>query len=285
MRRLRAGAAACARRGKAFKVPIAGSAAVLVVGLAAREIAPDGAVLAALAAAVLVVLGELRRQRARMEERLSDVVAEVSQIEPLLDLGARLRPRRPLPPLRGYAIAPDFALLLTTLIAEEQPRLVVETGSGVSTLVIAYALEKLGRGRVVALELSADYAARTRAEIERHGLSAYATVVHAPLAPIEVDGERCAWHAIEALDGLDDIDLVVDDGPPRYLGERLRYASLPTFAERLRPDGLFVLDFVDDEERETLALWARRHPDFVQDHLDTKKGNVVLRRARSPSAR
>src|SRR6185437_3284951 len=264
---------------RALKVPLAGSAAVLVVGLAAREIARDGAILAAVAAAVMVVLWELRRQRARMEERFADVVADVSQIEPLLELRARLRPRRPLPPLAGYAIAPDFALMLTTLIAEEQPRLVVETGSGVSTLVIAYALEKLGRGRVVALELSAGYAARTRAEIERHGLSAYATVVHAPLAPIEVDGERCAWHAIEALDGLDDIDLVVDDGPPRYLGEMLRYASLPTFAKRLRPDGLFVLDFVDDEERKTLALWAQRHPDFVQEHLHTKKGNVILRRA------
>ena len=89
---------------QAFKVPIAGSAVVLVVGLAAREIARDGAVLAAVAAAVLVVLWELRRQRARMEERFADVVADVSGIQPLLQLGARLRPRRPLPPLKGYAM-------------------------------------------------------------------------------------------------------------------------------------------------------------------------------------
>ncbi len=269
---------------RALKVPIAGSAAVLAVGLAAREVAPNDAALVAVALAVLIVLVELRRQRARMEERFADVVADVSQIEPLLALGARLRPRRPLPPLRGYAIAPDFALMLTTLIDEERPRLVVETGSGASTLVIAYALEKLGRGHVVALELDAGYAARTRAEIELHGLAAYATVVHAPLGPIEIDGERFTWHALSALDGLDDIDLVVDDSPPRYLGEMLRYASLPTFAKRLRPDGLFVIDFIDEEEREILARWRRRHPEFVQEHLDTKKGNAILRRAQSSAA-
>ena len=38
----------------------------------------------------------------------------------------------------------------------------VETGSGVSTLVIAYGLEKLGRGRVIALDHDAGYAAGTR---------------------------------------------------------------------------------------------------------------------------
>ena len=268
-----------ARRLGAFRLPIAASAASLAALLAVQAVTPSGAVPVAVALVVLVVLVELRRQRAWMEERFADVVADVSQIEPLRELGARLRPRCPLPPLRGYAIAPDFALMLTTLIADEQPELVVETGSGVSTLVIAYALEKLGRGRVVALELDAGYAARTRAEIERHGLSAYATVVHAPLAPIEIDGERCAWHALEALDGLDGIDLVVDDGPPRYLGEMLRYASLPTFAKRLSPGGLFVLDFIAEEERATLALWRRRYPEFAQEHLDTKKGNVILRRA------
>src|SRR4029077_7618180 len=100
--------------------------------------------------------------------------------EPLLALRERLVTRRPLPAMRGFAIAPDFALLLTELIADERPELVVETGSGVSTLVIAYGLEKLGRGRVIALEHDAGYAAGTRAELERHGLSAYATVVHAP---------------------------------------------------------------------------------------------------------
>jgi predicted O-methyltransferase YrrM len=278
-RSLRTAARGLARRLWAFKVPVGAAIAVLAASLVVQQVAPSAAVLVAVALGVLVVLVEQRRQHAWIDGRFEEVVSDVAQIQPLLELEARLQPRRPLPPLRGYAIAPDFALMLTVLIAEEQPELVVETGSGVSTLVIAYALEKLGRGRVVALELDAGYAAKTRDEIERHGLSAYATVVHAPLAPIEIDGKRYTWHSLSALEGLDRIDLVVDDSPPRYLGEMLRYASLPTFAERLSRRGLFVLDFVAGEERETLARWKRRHPEFAQEHLDTKKGNVILRRA------
>lgn len=267
------------RRARAFRLPLAASAATLGVSLLVHEASPSGAVLVAIAMAVLVVLVELRRQRARMEACFDGLEASVMQTQPLLDLRACVRPRRPLPALRGYAIAPDAALMLSELIADEQPALVVETGSGVSTLVIAYALEKLGRGRVVALELDAAHAARTREELERHGLSAYATVVHAPLEPIEIDGRRCLWHARSALDGLQDIDLVVDDGPPKDLGEMLRYASFPTFAERLSPRGIFVLNFVAEEELAILDLWRRRHPELTAQHLDTRKGNVILRRA------
>lgn len=266
----------------AVRFALAAAAAVFAVSLAVYALAPWMAPLAAAAGAVLVVLLELGRLRATLARRLDALAADVAQAEPLVALNARLPTRRPLPPMRGYAIAPDFALLLATLVADEKPRLVVETGSGVSTLVIAYALEQLGRGRVIALDHDPTFAAKTRADIDRHGLGAFATVVDAPLEPIEVDGERHLWYAVSALDrhAPGEIDLVVDDGPPKYAGPMLRYASLPVLARRLSAQGLFVLDYVDDEERVILERWRKRYPDFSQEHLDTKKGNVILRRAR-----
>lgn len=266
----------------AVRFALAAAAAVFAVSLAVYALAPWMAPLAAAAGAVLVVLLELGRLRATLARRLDALAADVAQAEPLVALNARLPTRRPLPPMRGYAIAPDFALLLATLVADEKPRLVVETGSGVSTLVIAYALEQLGRGRVIALDHDPTFAAKTRADIDRHGLGAFATVVDAPLEPIEVDGERHLWYAVSALDrhAPGEIDLVVDDGPPKYAGPMLRYASLPVLARRLSAQGLFVLDDVDDEERVILERWRKRYPDFSQEHLDTKKGNVILRRAR-----
>jgi predicted O-methyltransferase YrrM len=262
---------------------LAAAAAVFGVSLAVYALAPRMAPLAAAGAAVLVILVELGRVRAMLSRRMDELTAEVAQAEPLITLQARLPTRRPLPPMRGYAIAPDFAVLLAMLVADEKPRLVVETGSGVSTLVIAYALERLGGGRVVALDHDEQFAAETRAEIDRHGLTAYATVVHAPLEPVEVDGERHRWYAVSALDrhAPGEIDLVVDDGPPKYVGAMLRAASLPVFSQRLSARGFFVLDYVGDEERVMLERWRTRYPHFVQEHLDTKKGNVILRRARA----
>jgi len=262
-----------------LKAATRAGAATGVIALASSLVVPQIAGLVTLAAAVAVVVFEGSRVRASIDRRLDALEADVAQIEPLLALRDRLVTRRPLPAMRGFAIAPDFALLLTELVADERPELVVETGSGVSTLVIAYCLEKLGRGRVIALDHDAGYAAKTRAEIARHGLSAYATVVHAPLEPIEIDGERHRWYARAALAGLPPIDLVVDDGPPRYLGKMLRYASLPELATRLAPRGVFVLDVIADEERVILARWKQRLPEFHQQLLDTRKGNAILRRA------
>ncbi len=74
------------------------------------------------------------------------------------------------------------ALHLAQMIADEQPRLLIENGSGVSTLVAAYAFQKLGRGRVVALEHDPDRAKHTRALIAQHGLKAFATVIEAAIA-------------------------------------------------------------------------------------------------------
>src|SRR5438034_475105 len=83
--------------------------------------------------------------RATMMRRLAELEADIAQTQPLVALAGQLHTRRPLPQMRGFAIAPDFALYLTELIDDERPEVVVETGSGVSTLIIAYALEKLGR--------------------------------------------------------------------------------------------------------------------------------------------
>lgn len=269
------------KRAQLVKISVrAGRWALLVVAIwiCASAVAPSFAAAIGGAAALFVILFEVGRSRALLAERLDELQGDIGQTESLIALGQRLLPRRPLPPMVGFAIAPDFALLLTTLIADEKPELVVETGSGVSTLVTAYALEKLGRGRVIALEHDAGYAAKTRAQIELHGLSAYAAVVHAPLEPLVVNGEKHVWHALAALDGIRNIDLVIDDGPPRYLGKMLRYASLPIFMERMSARGIFVLDVVGDEERVILGQWAERFPAFIQEHLVTKKGNVILRR-------
>src|SRR5690606_5204664 len=46
----------------------------------------------------------------------------------------------PLPATRGWAAAPDFLLHLCQRIATHRPKVVVELGSGVSTLVAAAAL-------------------------------------------------------------------------------------------------------------------------------------------------
>ncbi|HET9620265.1 MAG TPA: class I SAM-dependent methyltransferase [Kofleriaceae bacterium] len=265
-------------RRHALKTAGRAAAGTAIVGGLAAMVAPAIAPLAAIVAASAAVVFELGQIRGALDRRLDELDGDLAQQAPLAELHRRLATRRPLPAMRGFAIAPDCALLLAELIGDERPEIVVETGSGVSTLVIAYGLEQLGRGRVIALDHDAAYAAATRAEIARHGLDAYATVVHAPLTEVVLDGERHRWYARDALDGLPPIDLVVDDGPPRYLGAGLRYAALPVLAPRMAARATFVLDVIGAEERANLARWARALPAFRHELLATRKGNAILRR-------
>ncbi len=254
-------------------------AATLLAGVAARLVVPRDAPVVAIAAAAAVVAFELARVRQALDRRFDELDADVAQTQSLLELARVLPTRRPLPAMRGYAIAPDFALALAELVERDRPTLVVETGSGVSTLVLAYALERLGvGGRVIALDHDPGYATATRELVHAHGLDAYATVIDAPLEPVDIGGEHHRWYATRALAELADIDLVVDDGPPRIVGPMLRYASLPLLAPRMRQNGRFVLDVIGDEERSTLARWRRELPEFEHEHVASKKGHVLIRR-------
>lgn len=253
-------------------------AATLVAGATAYAIEPGLGTVCAIAGAAGVIAFELSRVSKTLVHRLRFLDADLAQTEPLIALYDHLGARRPLPALRGYAISPDFALVLMQLVDDLRPELVVETGSGVSTLVIAYRLERLGRGRVVALDHDPVHAARTRAELARHGLSAYAQVVDAPLAPVTVGNDEVRWHATAALAGLDGIDLVLDDGPPRELGAWLRYASLPLLAPRLSARGVFVMNMLGAEEHSVLARWHAELPAFHQEVFATKKGHAILAR-------
>src|ERR687891_1928258 len=86
-------------------------------------------------APTLEAIEDLRRDLRR------DPTADYPQTETLSSLLAVLRPRAPFPPFRGWAISPDFAVLLLTQVLTRRPARVVELGSGVSTLVLGYALE------------------------------------------------------------------------------------------------------------------------------------------------
>ena len=254
---------------------IAAGAALVVAGLGARGAIGAGAAVGAAVGAIAIEIG---RTRGAILRRLDELEGDVAQTEALMALAARLPTRRPLPPMRGYAIAPDFALALLDLIDEVEPETIVETGSGVSTVILAYALERRGRGRVLALEHDPRYAARTRSLLAAHGLADRARVIDAPLEPTTIDGEPHRWHARAALAGLERVDLVVDDGPPRALGRMLRYASLPLFERLLAPRGAFVMDVIGDEERAILARWRARFPHLAFEVVDSKKGHAIARR-------
>jgi predicted O-methyltransferase YrrM len=144
--------------------------------------------------------------------------------------------------MRRWAISPDFACALHSVIAQRRPRVVLEMGSGVSTLLTGYALEAQGYGTLRSLEHDADHAKWSRAQVALHGLERHVEVIHAPLRPVEIGDRIWQWYDRAALEGLDAVDLVVVDGSPMAVQEMARYPALPLLVSRLAPGAVVVLD-------------------------------------------
>lgn len=228
----------------------------------------------ALIIAMLLILHNA--QKRRLDKKLDNTY---QQIEALFSLFSTLKFRHPLPTMGGWAITPDFAKAVTALIKEHKPKLVLELGSGVSTLVSAYSLQDGGQGRVVSFEHEKQFAAISSASLLKHGMQDSATVIYAPLKEIVQAGKTWLWYDIAQLGTLEHIDMVIVDGPPATTQKLARYPALPVLYPLLSDDAVILVDdaFREDEQQ-MVKLWLQEFADFSMEELDLEKGGVILRR-------
>jgi tRNA A58 N-methylase Trm61 len=116
--------------------------------------------------------------------------------------------------MRVWPISPDFANIVISLIGEHRPGLVLEMGSGVSTLVAAYSLQEIKEGVVISLEHDERFASISAANIAKHGLQNIATITYAPLKKVTIQGKSWLWYDMQQPENLAPIDMLIIDGPP-----------------------------------------------------------------------
>lgn len=218
--------------------------------------------------------------------RLEEVLAQVDdesgklfgQIQAFHALISLISPRKPLPPLRGWAASPDFLLHVASYALAARPQVVVECSSGASTVVLARCCELNGVGHVWSMEHDPVYAAKTRRLLEDQGLIAWATVVDAPLVTNPQTG-FAPWYATEGLAVAEgSIDLLVIDGPPQDSAPLARYPALPALNEKLSPVCAVFLDDADRADEQTIvSRWMDEFPRFSLERLNAEKGCAMLR--------
>lgn len=183
------------------------------------------------------------------------------EVEALLQLHRMFDTRAPMPPSGRWAMDASALLQLVALVDEQHPDVVLELGSGTSTVWIAYALQAIGRGRVVSIDHDAKFADVTREFLRLHGLEAYAQVREAPLTQVKVETTEYTWYEAEVFADLDQIDLLVVDGPPATTGHLARFPALPVLASRLSMGAMIILDDANREEEQlVLKRWSSELP-------------------------
>jgi hypothetical protein len=247
---------------------------VVAAGVAALALAllVNGPVGAALFGAVLlslIVLEAIRLQDAILEAQRQQYA--LTQIRPLFgDL--------PLD-LSGWAADPILIHNAVRLIVEARPRLVLECGSGSSTIAIARCLKALGSGRIISLDHDSVYARRTHDLVRLCSLDDQATVVTAPLVPRSIGSVSHLWYGpgYETLLGQK-IDLLLVDGPPGATGPQARYPAVPLLKSHLADECWILMDDGNrSDERDIARAWSEELGADLR-YLEGGRGGWLLHR-------
>ena len=186
-----------------------------------------------------------------------------AQLMQLLDLKSSI------PPTRGWAASPDLLLTIYETVKKINPSLVVELGSGVSTLVAA----KSGARKVISLDGSKEYAEKTREMLKEHRVRGV-DVRFAALLPY-VNG--LTWYDVSTIKDLKKIDLLIVDGPPGNNNAESRYPALKEFKDKLSPKAIVILDDVKREgERKLAEDFAAALPNHELTILNHEKGTAII---------
>lgn len=207
--------------------------------------------------------------------RLQQLHTEFRQQEALHGLYRELKLDRSLPATRGWAASPDFLLAITRHALMRRPHTIVECGSGVSTIVLARCAQLNQQGHVHSLDHDAKFAQHTRNELHRLELSSWATVIDAPLVPVQRGSETWLWYDDRELPP-DQIDLLNIDGPPPDGSTAPRYLAAKLLERLARGGSAFVDDSNRPAEQQALKRWRAEFPSFQETFLDCEKGCAVL---------
>lgn len=195
----------------------------------------------------------------------------------------------------GWPISPDIGLYITGLIDTNNYDVIIEFGSGTSTVLMAKALLAKQRNmpaqRVVAesqlnqkplvaedrdqsdipvniitFEHNSSYYEKTHQALVSNNINDLVDLVHAPLVDYKYkDGtEYLYYNCSEKLTGLATMlkdrkakILVLVDGPPGATNHNARFPALPHLLDILPGNEFTIImdDYYREEEKEILKLW------------------------------
>jgi predicted O-methyltransferase YrrM len=280
--------------------PIAAGLVVAALVLIARLVSSDAAMVVAPAAvttAILLVVGRAMDRagvlaRTRDARARHDLRLRVSRLERTLERQDRnlfdqltaldavrdtMAGAVALPSTRSWAASPDILREIVATVIGHRPQVVLETGTGASTVAIAACLQRIGSGHLWSLEHLPGHAESIRQRLASMGLTDYVTVIDAPLVDTVLPGGTWPWYDVAGLHLDAPIDLLFVDGPPGATAAMARYPVLPVLRTRLSDHAVIIVDDADrPDEQECVRRWQAETPGLTARYLPLESGASVM---------
>ena len=237
---------------------------------------------------VLVAVGYQIRVLRRVNEKLIKLVSsdrDVRRIAQHLEKSARENYRQgefytqllqlldlqaPIPATRSWAASPDVLLTLLKYACTSNPKVIVDLGSGVSTLVLA---KSAPTAKIFSIDNSDEFAGKTAEMLELHKISN----VDLRVAPLTPHSSGVDWYETSQLSDIFNIDLLFIDGPPGSKNPKARHPAISELIAKLSPHAIIVIDDTNrDGEQDLAEELARALPNHSLTFLSYEKGAAVL---------
>ncbi len=176
-----------------------------------------------------------------------------------------------IPGLRSWAASADVLLTLVNISQKVKPKVVLDLGSGISTLVLAKATPA---AKVFSIDHLEEFADKTKSLLADHEI----TNVDLRVAPLSPNSAGSDWYQLSALSDINQIDLLFIDGPPGSKDDKARHPVLAHCLSKLSPSAVIVIDdAARDGERALAEMFLHALPGYELEFLSHEKGTAVLR--------
>lgn len=233
------------------------------------------------------LVDQVKKLNNQQEKNIKNQIDQMyTQLESFFWLQRSLRLQGSLPPLRGWPVSPDFLLRLHRWIIKHKPSVIVETGSGSSTLVIADALRQNNRGKLFSFEHLEKYGNQTWQTLIDENLTGWVDLrfgelvdwQHDHLNPVDGD-KKSRWYPLD-FDGIQQIELLVVDGPPEGTCQYARYPAVPALYNRMAVGAEVWMDDANrQDEIDICTRWAELYG-FELEFIPLEKGLACLKQAK-----
>lgn len=191
----------------------------------------------------------------------------------------------------GWPVSPDIGVRLIDMITTQKFDLIIEFGSGTSTLIMCSALAKTSsnQSRFVSFDHLEKYYNSTLSMLKKHGVEEFVDLCHAPLSNYEAAGSKYMHYACEKKlkEVYDEIKpanvLVLVDGPPGSTNRHARYPAFPKIVNIFELSSLtvFMDDYARIDEKECVEMWENdaviHNRSFNVTSLSAEKGLAIIK--------
>lgn len=244
--------------------------------------------------ALINKITEQREHLTKLQKNLEgyfkkEMLSTAQQLEAFLGVQNFFNHGEYVPAMHGWPVSPDFALYLIELIERKEYDIIIEFGSGTSTVLIAKTLAKLADRRLnkaptvqISFEHLEQYYEKTHLLLRQAKLENQVHLVLAPLSNyISRKGIHYSYYSCNAA--LAEASkqtarktnkiLVVVDGPPAKTGKHARYPAVPMLIKNFSGAVIDVLldDYIRDDEKEIARMWVEDIEELGLDWKMTEK--------------